>query len=365
MTKVYVVGVATHEPSSAIRGSRLEEMVYRTARAALDDAGVSRRQIDNVTIAACDEFDGRPISSMLLSGPAGAYLVDEIKVTDDGAMGLCLGLSRIQSGDFDLGLVASWSKTSKTDVESIMNNRAEPFFTRPLGMNMSIANGLFAQAVAEEFGVTEDEATTRVVDAYERASANSRGMNHSVPTTDEVRSSPFEATPLREGHNAPITDGAVCLVLASEQWLHRHPGHEALARVAGVGWATDSYRLDRERLRSMSSARAAWDRALADAGVSGSDLGAVEIDTPTSYHEAAYARIFDIDGAALSPAGSTFAQHPLFCSGLVNAAEAILQAAGRAGPVQKAATRWTAAHSCHGFAQQGNVAMVFEGSHNG
>ena len=65
-----MVGVATHRPALAERGLRLEEMAYATARAALDDAGVARGQLDSLTIGACDELDGRPISSMLMSAPA-------------------------------------------------------------------------------------------------------------------------------------------------------------------------------------------------------------------------------------------------------------------------------------------------------
>ena len=76
---VYVLGVATHPPAQRIGHLRLEEMVYHTSRAALDHAGVSRGELDHVTLGACDELDGRSISSMLLSAPAGAYLKDEIK----------------------------------------------------------------------------------------------------------------------------------------------------------------------------------------------------------------------------------------------------------------------------------------------
>ena len=49
-----------------------------------------------------------------------------------------------------------------------------------------------------------------------------------------------------------------------------------------------------------------------------------------------------------------------FCTGLVLAAEAVLQVAERAGTVQVTQARRAAAHGCHGFAQQGNVVAVFE-----
>ncbi|HEY0266874.1 MAG TPA: hypothetical protein VGC16_08990, partial [Rhizomicrobium sp.] len=63
---VYVMGVAIHPASARIDTLRLEEMAYGTARAALDDAGIDRRELDHVTLAASDEIDARGISSMLL-----------------------------------------------------------------------------------------------------------------------------------------------------------------------------------------------------------------------------------------------------------------------------------------------------------
>jgi acetyl-CoA acetyltransferase len=67
------------------------------------------------------------------------------------------------------------------------------------------------------------------------------------------------------------------------------------------------------------------------------------------------------DAGTLSPSGGAYAQNPLFCTGLINAAEAVLQVSGNAGSVQRKGARWAAAHSCHGYAQQGNVVIVFEG----
>jgi acetyl-CoA acetyltransferase len=187
-------------------------------------------------------------------------------------------------------------------------------------------------------------------------------MSHPVPSVVAVNGSPLDATPLRALQRAPLTDGAVALVLASEKFLQANPGCMPLARIAGAGWATDSYRLDGARLKSMDSARRAWGAAMKQAGVRDADaLEVVEIEAQTGYHEAAYVRAFGIENEdTLSPSGGAFAQNPLFCTGLVNAAEAVLQVAGKAGPVQRKGVRRAAAHSCHGYAQQGNVVMVFE-----
>ena len=92
------MGVSIHPGADVVGDLRLEEMAYRTARAALDDAGVSRAEIDHVTLAASDEIDARGITSMLLAAPSGAYLKDEMRVTDSGLTGLHLGAMRAASG---------------------------------------------------------------------------------------------------------------------------------------------------------------------------------------------------------------------------------------------------------------------------
>ena len=359
--EAFVIGQALAPPSLRNAELRLEELVYRTVRAALEDAGVTQRELDHLTIGACDELDGRPISSMLLAAPAGGYLKDEIKVTDSGASALCFGVARILSGEFDLGLVVSWCKSSKTDYETVMALRCDPFFTRPLGIGGLVGDALLAQAAMQRFGATELDAARRVVDAYRRAARNPRGVQHPVPTKDTVLTSPIEAMPLRATHRAPRTDGAVAIVLASGESLRRHPQLKPLARVAGIGWASDSYRLDAERLGQFRSATTAWQQAMRRAGWTGArQLHVAEIEAPTAFHDIAYRKVFELDDAMVSPSGGCFAQHPVFASGLVNAAEAALQVAGRAGPVQLPSVRRAAAHSCHGTAQQGNVVALFE-----
>lgn len=359
---VYIIGLGMYPAQLKETGRRLEEMVFRTSRAALENAGVSRRQLDNVVLGASDELDGRPISSMLMAAPAGGILTDEIKVTDSGASALCLGYARIRSGDFHIGLVASWCKPSKTDVETVMRLRSDPFYLRPLDFDGTASNGLFAQAVQMHHGVSAAEVSRRVSDAQRRAARNPRGLRRAGATVGSIDSSDYVATPLREGQVAPYSDGAVSLVLASERFLRANPQCKPLARMTGAGWASDSYRLDNARLTQLHSARKAWDMALAQAGLkSARDFDLVELESPTGWHEAAYVKAFGLEGGpAISPSGGTFAQNPLFCSGLINAAEAVLQVAGQAGDVQVPDARRAAAHSCHGFAQQGNVVMTFE-----
>lgn len=358
---VYIIGYASHPPSEKVLSKRLEEMVYDTSAQALRAAGVDRAEIDHITLATCDELDGRSISSMLMAAPAGGYLKDELKATDSGMVGLHLAAMRIATGRYSLGLLASWNKTSKAPFEDVMRMRCEPFFTRPIGLNAAIADALFAQALGKR-GVGEDAAASMSAKLRTSAAANPRGLRRKAMTEREIASSPYISTPLRAAHRADITDGAVSIVLASGSWLAQNTKAKPLARIAGIGSSIDQYYLGGDRLTQLRSFRLAWDGALKQAGIdAGDDLGAVELDCQTSYHALAYGQALDMASpAAFCPSGSAFAQNPYFCAGLINLIEAVEQVRGTGGPVQQSQKRFAAAHGQHGFAQQGNVVAVVE-----
>jgi acetyl-CoA acetyltransferase len=356
---VHVLGVGLAEAALRRDDLRLEELAFDVAREALSDARVSRDQLDSIALGASDELDGRPISSMLMTAPAGGYLTDEIRVTGSGGAALALAVARILSGDFDLTLVSSWCKPSKTDVSAVANTQWEPFFHRDLGLDSHSAEGLFAQAVSARFDIGADELTDRTVAARTRATRNPRGLSLPPQTADDITNSDYVSTPVRRGHFAEYSDGAACLVLASERWLADHPEVRSRARISGIGWSTDSYRLDAERLGSLQCAKAAWAAAMAMAGDQ-APVDVVELEAPTIFHEAALARILPFGDAQLSPSGGTFAQYPLVAAGLINVVESVLQVSGSAGPVQVSDARRALAHSTSGFAHQAAVVTVID-----
>jgi acetyl-CoA acetyltransferase len=361
---VYVMGVAVHPAAAVVGDLRLEEMAYRTARAALDDAGVERRQIDHVTLAASDEIDARGISSMLLAAPSGAYLKDEMRVTDSGLTALHLGAMRAGSGDLQLGLVVSWNQSSVGPLEDIARMRAEPFFLRPVGLNFAIADGLFANAMAQHHGTTEAAAAERVRLRLGAAAGNPRAVPRKLPTAADIGASPLLAWPLRSGHRAPVTDGAVAMVLASGDWVRAHPGKRPLARIAGAAWQVGRYQLDAERLSTLQVFESALHDVLARAGLGSVDeLDLIEIEAQSAWVDLALTQAMQAASRVpVSPSGGAWAQNPYFCTGLINAAEAVLQVSGRAGAHQVAGARLALAHGTSGFAQQTHGFVVMEGA---
>jgi acetyl-CoA acetyltransferase len=357
-----VVGLAVSPPSVALR-ARPEELAFETVHAALERAGITRQEIDAVTLATSDEMDGRAISSMLMAAPSGSYLKDEIRVTDSGMTGLVLGALRLATGRFHLGLVVSWSHTSVIDIEGLMRMRAEPFHLRPIGLNATIADGLMAQALHGELGLSDAEVSQHVAQRQARAAINPRGLRRRAASAAAIADSPVTAWPLRAAQQAPVTDGCVAFVLASPQWSARHTGRRRpLARLKALAWGIDSYRLDRERLASLALFERKFAEVLERAGRQPDDaVDVMELEAQTGWQDAALCRHLARRAARhVSPSGGVWAQNPLFCTGLVNAAEAVLQLVGSAGAEQVPVAQFADAHSSHGYAQQGHIFAAFE-----
>jgi acetyl-CoA acetyltransferase len=247
MSDVAVTGIAEAigEPSDS-----LETLIFRSARGALEDAGLSRDDLDGVVLAASDQTDGRAISSMLTSGPAGAYLNDEINAASSPGHALALGYMQILSGTHRRVLVSSWGKGSETaaTVQAAERLSAEPFFERDGGIS-SLAASAF-QAERHRRGDPERH----------RAAAEVAARNHGDRSADEVAASDVAALPLRTLELPPETDGAYSVVLAA--------GDDGVI-LSGIGWCSDGARIaERDLVGLPHLARAAAD-AYRRAGLGG------------------------------------------------------------------------------------------------
>lgn len=237
----------------------LETMIFRGAREALEEAGVTRGDLDGVVLAASDQTDGRAIASMLSAGPAGAYLNDEINTASSPGHALALGYMQILSGTHARLLISSWGKASETagSVQAAERLSADPFFERDGGLSSVAAAALQAQAHRAAFGERAAQAAARVA-----------SRNHGDVDEAAITRSAVVASPLRELELPPETDGSFSIV------LQRADDVAASVALAGVGWCTDSGRIAERDLVGVPHLERAARDAYSRAGVgSPSDIG--------------------------------------------------------------------------------------------
>lgn len=374
--RVAILGVGMTKIEGAKKDQKLDDMVFEASSKALANASVTREDIDSVVISGCDELDGRCISSMLLAMPAGAYLKDEIKVTDDGCYGVILAAMRLMTGLFDLSLVVSWCKTSESPVSDVMRMRWDPFYHRAFGMNHITSTALMAGVYKSQYGIPLD-IPARVVVKNRRNGARNHNAHLQKPTKlREVRSSPVVSWPLRALDCAPESDGACALVLASarkSRELKREP-----AWLAGFGWATDSYYLGGRDLSDLRSLRIAAGTAYRMAKIKNPlrEIDIAEISDFSSYHELMVYEglgfcspgraqdlikegLTDMEGALpVNPSGGLLSSNPFTASGLFRVCEAYLQVTGNAKDHQVQGVKRALAHGSSGFCAQGNAVFI-------
>ena len=375
---LYVAGAAQSRCTRSSSHTRLEESIFHVASRALQNAGITRDEVDNVVIAASDAVDGRAISSMLNACPAGAYLKDEIKVADEGIFAVIAGALRLLTGEFETSLIVSWSRPSECSFSATQAVMADPFFTRPFGLNHVTSSALMAGCYRNKYSVPVEVPANVVVKNRANGCRNPLLQNVVPVTAGEVLASRYLAYPVRELEIAPEADGTAALVLTTNKRLGKseRPG----PRLTGMGWATDTYDPGERDLTRFAALEWAAKQAYQMSGISNplNDLDVAEICDVSAWHELmAYEALqfcgpgeasgFLSSGATaaggdlpVNRSGGCLSAWPVFSAGLTRFVECCLQLSGTAEQRQVPGAKIGLAHGCAGYAGQSHCVMILQ-----
>lgn len=368
-------GEYTTEPDVS---ANLEELIFHCSKQALAASGVRREDIDGIVLAASDQTDGRAISSMLTAGPAGAYLNDEVNIASSPGHAFAMAYLAVLAGVQQRILLTTWGKTSENATEgghaAVERLSADPSFDRDGGISSVAAAAFQALVHRSRYGDAE-EAVCAVV---EKNSANAARNDH-VPAREpigphDVLGSPVIAYPLRRLEIAPECDGVYSLVLAA-----RDAVDPAVAvSVEGVGWCSDSSRLNERDLVDLPHLAKAAGAAYAQAEIQDPR---VEFDFCEVHDYTADAELLAYEplglcepggavAAALSPAhwlngqlpvnpsGGSLAGEAPFGGGMRKVIDAVRQLRGAAGGVQVDGAALGLVQIASGYAGQFQTVVV-------
>ena len=141
-----VVGCAIR-PAITGRDRSLEEIIYDICQAALADAGLTIEDIDGIVVGCNDQFDGRAISVMMASGPAGGVDRDIVSTPSSSEHAFILGALRVASGQFRTQLVVAWSPTEASSMAEAQRLGADPYYHRALPLDELSSHALQASAL--------------------------------------------------------------------------------------------------------------------------------------------------------------------------------------------------------------------------
>ena len=315
------------------------DLISSVVKKALKGCGLTIADVDFVIDSGSDVLDGRSISNCGFLGAMGAHHKEESRVEDDGLWAALYGVTKIASGAADIGLIIAYSKPSESDVSKFYTTLADPFYQRPVGLDEVTASGIMAQQYLHKHGLAEEHLAEVAAAAWQKARSNPSVEFDAVPSQAEVMDSPMVASPLRQLMMARPVDGAVAIVLASEEFARRI--RPSPVWVTGMGSSMDG-NVFAMREPGFTSCAAAAKMAYTRAGIDPKNLALAEVSATSAVAEllslealglAPPGRAIDLyrggKGPAVNRSGGALPANPIMATGLVRLAEAAEQLSGR------------------------------------
>ena len=375
--RVAIVGVAQTRFAPKRADVNYGEMAYEAISQVLRDTGLALPgDIDNAISCSQDIWDGQTISNIGITDVIGGHLRAEEKLALDGATAVYYGTVGILSGEYGCTLIMAHTKMSQTNRNIVNNVAFDPIYTRMLGFDYTAAAALQARRYLYKYGLTREDTARVVVKNLANARYNPSAHQAGVITLEDVLCSPAVATPIHRLDIAPDTDGAVAMVLASEERAKLITDRPVW--ILGIGTCYDAHYLGDRDLADTFALEKAAGRAYAMAGIKNPRraVDLAEVGEEFSYQELLWmeglglcergeaAKVVASGATAIggklpvNASGGLLSGVPINVAGLNRVAEAVLQLRGEAGERQVRGASIAVAQGHSGFCGQHQCVVV-------
>ncbi|MEV4107563.1 thiolase domain-containing protein [Nonomuraea sp. NPDC049695] len=364
-----VIGVGQTHYTTKRRDVSIAGLVREAALRALEDAGLTFKDIDAVVIGkAPDLFEGVMMPEAYLADALGAAGKPMMRVHTAGSVGgstALVGASLIQGGVHDRVLVVAFEKQSESNATWALSTHL------PFNASLVVgAGGYFAPHIREYMrrsGAPGHIGT--LVAVKDRLNALKNPYAHlKIPGIDQkmVESTPMLWEPIRYLETCPSSDGACAMILSSESKVTGTP-----AWVHGTAMRSEPiFRAARDTVSPQAGKDCAAD-VYRQAGIADPrrQIDVAETYVPFSWYEPMWLENLGFaaegEGWKLTESGATaldgdipwnasggvLSSNPIGASGLIRFAEAALQVRGLAGEHQVDGARMALGHAYGGGAQ--------------
>ena len=217
--RVAIVGVGCTGFRSITPEQSYKEMVYEAAMRAYNDAGVDpRRDVESFVTVAEDFHEGTSIFDEYTPDQIGGALKPVHTITGDGLHGIATAYMLIRTGQFDIVAVEGHSKASNIKtLPEVTAYAQDPILNRPLKFNSHFIAGLEMNRYLFETDSTLEQCAAVVVKNRFNALNNPLAPYGANLSLEDVLSGPVLSWPLGSRETAEHADGAIVMVLASEE----------------------------------------------------------------------------------------------------------------------------------------------------
>jgi acetyl-CoA C-acetyltransferase len=356
-----IIGWA-HTAFGRLDGETVESLIVRAATAALDDAGVAARDIDEILLGHFNAgFSAQDFTAALVLQASPdlrfkrATRVENACAT--GSAAVHQGLRAIESGAARLVLVVGVEQMTTTPAAEIGRNLLKASYVREEADIAGGFAGIFGNIAGlyfQKYGDQSDALALIAAKNHKNGVANPYAQMRKDLGFDfcrqESEKNPFVAGPLKRTDCSLVSDGAAALVLADVETALAMSKAVIFRAAAHV---QDFLPMSKRDILKFEGCRQAWDRALAAAGIKLADLSFVETHDCFTIAELieyeAMGLVGEGEGARairdgltqkdgrlpVNPSGGLKAKgHPIGATGVSMHALAAMQLTGTAGGMQ-------------------------------
>lgn len=356
------------------------------ARGALDDAGVSKADVDGYFTAGVPEYR-HGLTPLIMADYLGLDLsyVDSTEIGGSSYVShLGHAVSAIRDGKCDVALVTlagrprSANQATGTGARSLKT--MQDSFERMYGLTTAGSYALAARRHMHEFGTTSEQLAEIRVAASQHAQYNENALYRDPVTVEDVIESRVITDPLHLLDCCVISDGGGAFVVVSES-VREELDHECV-EVIGFGEAPKHHDAGRIDL-TYTGARDSGARAFEEAGIMPADIDYVSIyDSFTitvlltledlgfcekgeggSFVEGGTLRAPDGDLPFNTDGGGLCSNHPGNRGGMTKVIEAVRQLRGETSPEVQVDAEYALAHGTGGNlgTRHGSVTAILQG----
>jgi len=360
------------------------DLVREAVKAALEDAGITLKDIDGVVFGTMPSMmEGVSSTHLYFAEAMGALRKPIMKVETCGSTGMSIGhcgFYWVASGMADIVLVVGSEKMSEGDGQATMSAAFDPFFQKtfsagaPGVFTMQSMEWMYRFHISEEIG--REAAAIISVSNHDNAMDNPYAHIRKRVTMDDVKNARIITYPVRLLDVCPASDGACAVIFASREKARkicRKP-----AWIKGLGFRGEEFFYGESDKSIWASATDAVNEAYQQAGIRDplKELDVAEIYNPFTYQEMIFYECFGFcprgeapdyvmkgtfkKGGQLPccPSGGTLCSNPIGAAGLVRTAEAALQVTGKAGARQVEGAKLALCHAMGGIDQFNGVMIL-------
>jgi acetyl-CoA C-acetyltransferase len=353
--RVAIIGVGWSGYRPITPDVSYKELMYEAAVKAYADAGVDpRRDIDSFVTVAEDFVEGTSIFDEYVPDQLGGVLKPVHTIGGDGLHGLATGTMLIRTGLAQLVAVEGHSKASNVlTMPEVIAYAQDPVLNRPLKLNTDFVAGLEMNRYLYETGTTIEQCASVVVKNQANALRNPFAAYGAALSLDEALEGPPLAWPLFHRHASQFADGAIVLVLASEERANALSDRPVW--ILGAGWCNGAASLESREWGEVPYVTKAAQMAYQQAGITQANLviDFAEVDDTYAFKELQHMEALGfcrygeagelVESGATQPegefpinvsGGSLGMGDLLDANGMARALEVVLQLRGEAGTRQ-------------------------------